>query len=460
MAIAVAVVVAWLLLKPNTLTDERAEIAAVQVVATIGVGVGGLGTLMLFVRRQWLQEQAHELDRERADLDRQIAEDNRIQADRQHERELVKAADDRHDATERRITELYMTAVEQLGHDKVSVRLAALHALDRLGQNEANHRKVIIDIWCSYLRQPHPMPSRLMTLRQAEIDGGFPEPASGTSIDPADLEYEVRVTAQRLLASHLKDSRGVDERFDEPPPVEPHGFWGPSSIDLTGARLVDADFSGCWLPEARFINTRFHGGGDFSEAQLGGDVRFDGAKFHGYANFSKAWFGGDAYFDIVDFDEFTRFTQTTFTKAVWFEDARFARAAWFENAQFHETAGFPDAQFGENAAFTAAQFHGKVWFTEVQFGRLAEFDNTRFGESAAFSRAQFGKLANLTGARFDGRARFTEAQFGEGVALDKVIAVLDPGKESHEWPPGWVLVPDPESEPGWGPLGHDSTSPD
>ncbi|MGH8878840.1 MAG: hypothetical protein ACRD0P_16120, partial [Stackebrandtia sp.] len=45
-AIAVAVTVAWLLLEPNEMRDERAEIAAIQAVAAIGFGVGGIGTLI------------------------------------------------------------------------------------------------------------------------------------------------------------------------------------------------------------------------------------------------------------------------------------------------------------------------------------------------------------------------------------------------------------------------------
>jgi hypothetical protein len=38
-------------------------------------------------------------------------------------------------ATERRITELYTKAADQLGSDKAPVRLAGLHALERLAQN-------------------------------------------------------------------------------------------------------------------------------------------------------------------------------------------------------------------------------------------------------------------------------------------------------------------------------------
>jgi hypothetical protein len=49
---------------------------------------------------------------------------------RQHHQEIATDLTDR-DATERRITELYTKAVEQLGNDKTPVRLGGLYALER-----------------------------------------------------------------------------------------------------------------------------------------------------------------------------------------------------------------------------------------------------------------------------------------------------------------------------------------
>jgi hypothetical protein len=50
---------------------------------------------------------------------------------RQHHSEVATVLDD-HDAEERRITELYTKAVEQLESEKAAVRLGGLYALDRL----------------------------------------------------------------------------------------------------------------------------------------------------------------------------------------------------------------------------------------------------------------------------------------------------------------------------------------
>ena len=72
---------------------------------------------------------------------------------RQHHQEIATDLTDR-DATERRITELYTKAVEQLGNDKAPVRLGGLYALERLAQDNPAHRQTIVDVICAYLRMP------------------------------------------------------------------------------------------------------------------------------------------------------------------------------------------------------------------------------------------------------------------------------------------------------------------
>src|SRR2546430_5499357 len=72
---------------------------------------------------------------------------------RQHHQEVATVLTDR-DATERRITELYTKAVEQLGNDKAPVRLGGLYALERLAQDNLAHRQTVVDVICAYLRMP------------------------------------------------------------------------------------------------------------------------------------------------------------------------------------------------------------------------------------------------------------------------------------------------------------------
>src|SRR5438034_8183712 len=94
-------------------TDRaNSRLDAVRTGLAAGAGAGAAVGLMLAFRRQYHQEVATDLT-------------NR-------------------DATERRITELYTKAVEQLGNDKAPVRLGGLHALDRLALDNRTHRQTII----------------------------------------------------------------------------------------------------------------------------------------------------------------------------------------------------------------------------------------------------------------------------------------------------------------------------
>ena len=48
-----------------------------------------------------------------------------------------------HDAAERRVTELYNAAAEQLDSDKAPVRLTALYTLERLANDNPRHRQTM-----------------------------------------------------------------------------------------------------------------------------------------------------------------------------------------------------------------------------------------------------------------------------------------------------------------------------
>ena len=63
-----------------------------------------------------------------------------------------------HDASERRVTELYTKAVDQLGSDQAPVRLGGLYALERLAQANPSQQQTIVNVLCAYLRMPYTLP--------------------------------------------------------------------------------------------------------------------------------------------------------------------------------------------------------------------------------------------------------------------------------------------------------------
>jgi hypothetical protein len=113
---AITVVVAaviWLVLLRRLYGGQEAPIQldVIRTAGTLVIGTGGAVALLLTARRQRYTE-------------------------------LTLVHTDR-DATERRITELYTKAADQLGSEKAPVRLAGLYALERLVQNAPNLRQTM-----------------------------------------------------------------------------------------------------------------------------------------------------------------------------------------------------------------------------------------------------------------------------------------------------------------------------
>ena len=230
---------AWLLSEADRIQDPGdrglARIEAVRTGMQTAAGVGAGAALLLAFRRQRHQE--------------------------------VAAKGVEHDANERRVTELYLKAADQLGSEKAPVRLAGLYALERLGKANPEHRQTIVDVICAYLRMP---------LMDSE----------GSAFEE---ERQVRKTAQRVLSAHLRWDREAD-------------FWPHIRLDLDGATLTDYDFRAICVDYADFSNARFLEGAHFKRARFDGDVYFAHAQLHRYANFDGAKFLDLASFAGCEFN--------------------------------------------------------------------------------------------------------------------------------------------------------------
>jgi hypothetical protein len=253
--------------------DPKNQIELIKIGLTVGAGTGGVVALILNGRRQWATE---------------------------------------HDATERRLTELYVKAVEQLGSDKAAVRHGGLYALERVAQDNPSQRQTIVDVICAYLRAPYTPPTAsrarrlgihrpLMTSRskrQEAITAATSRSASAPSkphtaaYDEIRQEHEVRLTAQRILARHLRP--GDLKRPDDT-------FWEQIDLDLTGANLTHLNMAHCRVRT----------------------VSADEATFTGVASFNHATFTRLTSLNHATF-EIARFNEATFTRDASFEGTRFA----------------------------------------------------------------------------------------------------------------------------------------
>ncbi|SEO62859.1 pentapeptide repeat-containing protein [Amycolatopsis saalfeldensis] len=201
--------------------QDSARLDALRTAANIVVGTGGAAALLLAARRQ----RSAELDLEQKD----------------------------HDATQRRITEMYGKAADQLGADKAPVRLAGLYALERLAQEHRFQRQTIVNVLCAYLRMP------------------FDESAG---------ETQVRKAAQRILTVHLHPAEDGGDAW----------FWPDIDLDLDGADLFDFSLKYCHVRSAVFAHARFFGATTFRGAAFATKADFTRATFKTPPDFTGAVF--------------------------------------------------------------------------------------------------------------------------------------------------------------------------
>jgi uncharacterized protein YjbI with pentapeptide repeats len=415
-ALAAWVATWWLLSVAGPSADLRVQ--AIKAGLTVAAGTGGAAALLLATRRQWLQER-DQTHREETD-----------QANQLYQERLATITE--LDATERRITDLYTKAVDQLGSEKAPVRLGGLYALERLAQDNLNQRQTIVNVICAYLRMPftHSTAGTAPNLApsgrdmQEQPEAVASRPALQATCADAREELQVRLTAQRILAAHLKANGDIPHQVESNHrPGKYSKFWEDIRIDLTGATLVNFNFHACNIFSFECSGANFVGGVDFAQATFVSDVNFSEAIFSPNdkglgdpaADFSGATFRGST--DFVD----ARFTgRADFSDAIFEGQTNFCAHfsyATFAESTFKVNAWFAAAEFTDSVSFKGATFCGDANFTE------ATFTQVRLGKPAYFEKASFESAPILYGAI---------------VVMDSAIQI--PLKTSSSWPAGWKTV--------------------
>ena len=323
---------------------------AIRTVGTIVLGAGGAVGLLLAARRQQTAEQ--DLVEKRRDLahkEHVQRHSEAVAADNLSHQQRLSALTEA-DAAERRITELYTKAVEQLGSDKAPVRLGGLYALERLAQNTRSQRPTVVNVLCAYLRMP---------------------------VVPADQERHVRIAAQRILAQHLRQDAPAD------------AFWPDTDLDLIGATLLDFRFDHCRVRSAQFTGATFDGDANFGGTVFLERAEFDRTTFHGEARFSEATFAEEARFRTVRFLAAARFRATAFRGDARFTGARFHGNVWLGDAVFHSGVWFTQTHFGQDIRFDGAVFEGNARFHDATFDRPNQPKMFRDAWARPTSRSQW-----------------------------------------------------------------------
>ncbi|WP_237048389.1 pentapeptide repeat-containing protein [Lentzea guizhouensis] len=370
-------VLVFVLVLNTASSTERLDL--IRTALAVGAGTGAVMTLVLAWRRQWATE---------------------------------------HDAAERRLTELYMKAVEQLGSDKPAVRHGAMYALERVAQDNPDHRQTVVNVICAYLRAPFtPPPDKTGVRKPRGLSGSLratparrvaataaaarraattPPPIAAVRDEDRRQEREVRLTAQRILTRHLRPG--------DPLRRPARSFWDDIDLDLKSALLIDFDLGGC---KAR-------------------TTRFDGATFNGNTYFRGATFWT------------TSFSDATFTGTTSFSDATFIKSAWLNGATFIDYAWFNGATFIGDVWFGDATFTGDVWFGDATFTGDVWFGDATFTGDVWFSGATFTGAARFSGATFTRNASFRDARFADPPVMSGA-SMRDQERPFHmDWPSGWT----------------------
>jgi len=159
-----------------------------------------------------------------------------------------------------RVTDSYTKAIQQLGSDKLDVRIGGIYALERIARDSPRDHPTIMEVLAAFIRV-HSHEQWPTTEPGAQL----PERATRP-----DVQAAATVIGRRTIRHDI-----------EPPDL--------AAADLTRADLTGANFGGANLTGANLTGANF-GGANFTSAWLDG-ANLTGANFGG-ANLTSAWLDG------------------------------------------------------------------------------------------------------------------------------------------------------------------------
>ena len=236
-------------------------------------------------------------------------------------------------------------AINQLGSDKASTRIAGVYALtDIADRYKGGYRQRVVDILCGYLRSDRSSyaPDRS---RQPVWD------ASGHLVESAASDEAVESTILSVMRDRLRKERKDDKTGETiVQTVDDDQLWCACTFDLHGATFHEA---------VDLTDSTFECVPNFRGTKFERDADFHGAHFTGYADFREAHFTGGAHFYGAHFTGYAHFREAHFTGGANFVRARFRGDAYFGRAEFSGSAAFSGIQGQPSFGFEECKFNRK-----------------------------------------------------------------------------------------------------
>jgi uncharacterized protein YjbI with pentapeptide repeats len=167
------------------------------------------------------------------------------------DRETEKAKTEADLAESRLITDRFSKAIEQLGSEKLAVRLGGIYALERIAHDSDRDHWTIMEVLTSFIQEktstnkiPPEEITAMATHLWQESGGNGPE---GDYRDDAIRELEPKLMTKDIQAAVTVIGRRLPK---DPPDKE---------LDLSGAILTNTNLSSANLSGAKLGNTNFNG---------------------------------------------------------------------------------------------------------------------------------------------------------------------------------------------------------
>lgn len=256
-------------------------------------------------------------------------------------------------------------AIDQLGDEKSSVRIAGVYALTEIADRErGDYRQRVVDILCGYLRStdrgtPITADSNAdSAVEREKVDTTFDNdetPATTPDIPkPTFDDRPVESTIFSVMRTHLlKERRDKDGAIIVEQQLPDDQLWCDCGFDFHGAIFTEI-------------------------------VNLSKGLFATSTDFTETYFANEVWLNDTIFENDVWFADATFRNYAWFDDATFYNYAWFRNATFHNYAKFGSATFHNRTCFSGATFHDKTSFLNATFHLHIEFTDTTFYNQTSF----------------------------------------------------------------------------
>jgi hypothetical protein len=188
-----------------------------------------------------------------------------------------------HELTEQgQVTDRYTKAIEQLGSDKLDVRIGGIYALERIARDSARDHPTVMEVLAAFIREhsrePWPSPDNPASARHlTQPDVQAAVTVVGRRDVTRDIE-RINLFGARLLGAHLTGANLTRVSLVQ--------------ASLTGAGLVGANLTHAALVAANLTQAALVGanltGADLTGANLDG-ANLDGAIWPGGAPVPEGW---------------------------------------------------------------------------------------------------------------------------------------------------------------------------